>query len=72
MKERQLGQIEKCNALVDSVNYHAQEAILDPNLPDNYKDRVLDYAIAEIQKVAERKAAYNAKYGEARRTRRPK
>ena len=72
MKERQLGQIDKCNAFLNAVNYHAQEAILDPNLPDDYKDRVLDYAIAEIRKVAERKAAYNAKYGEGRRTRRPK
>jgi hypothetical protein len=53
------------------VNYQAQEAILNPNLPASYKDEVLEAAVGTIQKVAERKAAYYAKYGEGRRTRRP-
>ena len=70
--EKQIGPIEKNNAILDAVNYQAQEAILDPNLPDAYKDDVLNLAINTIQKVAECKAAYNAKYGEGRRTRRPK
>lgn len=72
MKEIQISQIEKDNAVLDSVNYQAQEAILDLNLPDAYKDKILDLAVEQIQKVAESKAAYNTKYEEGRRTRRPK
>lgn len=71
MKERPASQIEKDNATLDFVNYQAQEAIINPNLPDTYKDAVLEFAIDTIQRVAERKAEYNAKYGEGRRTRKP-
>ena len=52
MKERgqnQIGQREKDNALVDFVCRQAQEAILDPNLPDTYKDLVLEAALGTIQ-----------------------
>ena len=61
--------IERENALLDFVNRHVQEAILDPKLPGSYKDEVVDAAIGTIQKVAETKAAYYAKYGEGRRLR---
>ena len=72
MKERPTSQIEKESATLDFVNYQAQEAILNPNLPDAYKDAVLEFAIDTIRQVAEKKAEYNAKYGEERRSRRPK
>ena len=72
MKERPTSQIEKDNATLNFVNYQAQEAILNPNLPDAYKDAMLEFAIDTIQKVSERKADYNAKYGEGRRTRKQK
>jgi hypothetical protein len=61
--------IERENALLDFVNRQAQEAILDPSLPDSYKNEVVNAAIGTIQKVAERKAVYYAKYGEGRRLR---
>jgi hypothetical protein len=61
--------IERENALLDFANRQAQEAILNPNLPGSYKDEVVDAAIGTIQKVAERKVAYYAKYGEGRRLR---
>ena len=64
-----IGTREKENALLDFVNYQAQEAILNPNLPESNKDAALDTAISTIQKVAERKAVYYAKYGEGRQTR---
>src|SRR5215216_3048093 len=64
-----IGTREKDNALLDFVNYQAQEAILNPNLPESYKDEVLNAAVETIQKVAERKAIYYAKYGEGRRAR---
>ena len=72
MKEKPTSQIEKESATLDFVNYQAQEAILNPDLPDAYKDAMLDFAIDTIRKVAERKTEYNAKYGEGRRTRKPK
>ena len=61
--------IERENALLDFANRQAQEAIINPNLPSSYKDEVVDSAIGTIQKLAERKAAYYAKYGEGRRQR---
>src|SRR5215216_3838498 len=63
------GTREKEDALLNFVNYQAQEAILNPNLPGSTKDEVLDAAVGMIQKLAERKAVYYAKYGEGRRTR---
>jgi len=63
--------MERDEALMDFVNYQAQEAILNPILPESYKDEVLDATVGTIQKVAERKAVYYAKYGEGRRTRKP-
>jgi hypothetical protein len=69
--QKSIGAREKDNALMDFVNYQAQEAILDPNLPGPYKDEILDAAIGTIQKVAERKAVYDAKHGEGRRSRKP-
>jgi hypothetical protein len=72
MKERPTSPVEKYDAVLNSVNYQAQEAILDPNLPDAFKDKIVGLAIDTIQKVAEKRAAYNAKYGEGRRSRRPR
>ena len=65
------GPREKDDALMNFVSRQAQEAILNPNLPELYKDEVLEAAVGTIQKVAERKAAYYAKHGEGRRSRLP-
>ena len=67
--ERIIGAREREDALLDFVNYQAQEAILNAALPESKKDEILRDAIGTIQKVAERKAVYYAKYGEGRRTR---
>ena len=69
--KKSIGQREKDDALMNFVSKEAQEAILNPNLPESYKDEVLEAAIGTIQRVAERKASYYAKYGEGRRSRRP-
>jgi hypothetical protein len=69
--EKIIGTRERDDVLLNFVSKQAQEAILDPNLPAVYKDEVLDAAVETIQKVAERKAVYYAKYGEGRRTRKP-
>jgi len=39
------------------VSRQAQEIILNPILPESYKDEVLEAAIGTIQRVAERKVA---------------
>lgn len=67
--KKQIGTREKENALLDFVNYQAQEAILNPALPESSKDQALDAAIGTIQRIAERKITYYAKYGEGRRLR---
>ena len=67
-----IGQREKDDALLNFASRQAQESILNPNLPESYKDEVLGAAIATIHKVGGRKAAYFAKHGEGRSTRQPK
>ena len=72
MKERGqnlIGQREKDDSALNLVCRQAQEAILDPNVPDIYKDYVLNAAIDTIQQVAERKAQYYSKHGWGRLTR---
>jgi hypothetical protein len=50
MKERPEGQREKDDNTLDFVNYWAQEAILNPNLPASYKDQMLSLALGTIKK----------------------
>jgi hypothetical protein len=69
-KQKLIGSREKDDALLDFVNYQAQEAILNPILPESKKDEILEDAVETIHKVAERKSIYYAKYGEGRRIRR--
>jgi len=75
MKERSQNvptERERDDALMDFASYQAQEAILNPNVPDEYKDKLVETAIETIQQVAERKAVYFAKHGEGRKTRKQK
>ena len=63
MKERGkkfVGQKAKDDAIIDFVSRQAQEAILDPNLPESYKDEVLDSAVGTLLRIAERRNAYDA------------
>ena len=69
INENKINPREREDALLNFVNRQAQEAILDPTLPNSYKDEVLEAAIDTIRKVAERKAIYYAKYGEYRKER---
>lgn len=63
MKERSeklIGQKEKDDATIDFVSYQAQEAILDPNVPEFYKHYVVRAAIDALWRITERRNAYNA------------
>jgi hypothetical protein len=69
MKEREeklIGQKEKDDATMNFVSRQAQEAILDPNLPESFKDYVLDAAIETLRMIAEKRNAYNAGESENR------
>jgi hypothetical protein len=68
-KQKLIGTREKDDALLNFVVRQAQEAILNPNVPESDKDAALETAISTIQKVAEGKATYYAKHGDGRRTR---
>ena len=59
-REKLIGQREKDDATMNFVSRQAQEAILDPNLPESYKDEVVGDAVGKILRIAERRNAYNA------------
>ena len=51
-------QKEKDDAVMDFVSRQAQEAILDPNLPESYKDEILNAAIETLLEIAEKRNPY--------------
>ena len=65
--EKLIGQKEKDDATMNFVSRQAQEAILDPNLPESFKDYVLDAAIETLRMIAEKRNAYNAGESESRK-----
>ena len=65
-REKLIGQKAKDDETMNFVSRQAQEAILDPNLPDSYKDDVLDAAIGTLLRIAEKRNAYNAGQREGR------
>ena len=67
MKERRqklIAQKERDDAVLDFVNFQAQEAILNPNLPGDFKDIVVGDAIRKIQKIGESRATYQVQHDE--------
>ncbi len=74
MKERSkkiVGLTGKDEATMNFVSRQAQEAILDPNLPEFYKDYVLDVAVEALQRIGEKRHAYNASSIESRELKQP-
>jgi hypothetical protein len=63
--EIQLGQKERDDALMNFVSRQAQEAILDPHLPESYKDKLVSAAVATISRIAERRNPYHAAQNES-------
>jgi hypothetical protein len=70
--EKLIGQKAKDDAMINFVSRQAQEAILNPDLPEGYKDEMLSIALRTIHKISERRKVYFAKHGEERRTRKRK
>jgi hypothetical protein len=65
--EKFIRQKEKDDAVMNFVSRQAQEAILDPNLPESYKDAALEAALEALLRIAEKRNAYNAGGEESRR-----
>jgi hypothetical protein len=64
--EKAIDQKKADDATINFVSRQAQEAILDPNLPEFYKDYVLEAAIGTILKIAEKRSAYDARSKETK------
>ncbi len=58
--EKVIGQKAKDDETMNFVSMQAQEAILNPNLPESYKDQIVGAAVGTLLKIAERKSSYNA------------
>jgi hypothetical protein len=56
--EKLVGRKAKDDATMNFVSRQAQEAILNPNLPESYKDEVLRAAVGTILRIAERRNTY--------------
>jgi hypothetical protein len=65
--EKLIGQKAKDGATMNFVSRQAQEAILDPILPESFKDEVVDAAVGTLLRIAEKRNAYNAGRKESRR-----
>ena len=59
------------DAIMDFVSRQAQEAILDPNLPESYKDAALEAALKALRRIAERRSAYNVSPRDNQRSKQP-
>ena len=67
-REKLIGQKAKDDATMNFVSRQAQEAILDPNLPESYKDDIVGAAVGTILKIAEKRNAYDAGRRKSRRS----
>ena len=56
-----IGRKAKDDATMNFVSKQAQEAILDPNVPEFYKHYVVRAAVDALWKIEERRNPYNAK-----------
>lgn len=71
-RQKLIGQKAKDDATMNFVSRRAQEAILNPILPESYKDEVVGDAVGKILKIAERRNAYSAPHIENRQLHEPR
>ena len=67
--EKAIGQKARESETLNFVSWQAQEAILNPNLDDDYKDWVVTAAVRKINKIAERKIIYDVRHAETQGSR---
>jgi hypothetical protein len=61
-KEKIISQKERDDAVLNFVNFQAQEAILNPNLPEDFKNLIVGDAVRKIQRIGERRATYQVQH----------
>ena len=61
-REKLIGQQERDDAVLDFVSYQAQLAILDPSLPDDFKNLIVGDVVRKIQRIGERRATYQVQH----------
>ena len=65
-------QKKRDDAVMNFVSRQAQEAILDPNLPESYKDEILNVAIKTLLMIVEKRSAYITKPRENQKSKKTK
>ena len=50
-REKLIGQKAKDDATMNFVSRQAQEAILNPNIPETYKDFILEAAVGTLRRI---------------------
>ena len=60
--EKLVEQKERDDAVLDFVNFQAQEAILNTHLPNDFKDLIVGDAVRKIQRIGERRATYEVQH----------
>ena len=56
--EKIISQKERDDAVLNFVNFQAQEAILNPNLPEDFKNLVVGDAVSKIRRIGEKRGTY--------------
>jgi hypothetical protein len=59
--EKIMSQREADDATMNFVSRQAQEAILAPDLPEFFKDQMVDAAVKTILRIAEKRSGYDAR-----------
>lgn len=70
--EKIIGAREDDDVTMNFVSRQAQEAILNPCLPEPYKDEVVRAAVGTLLRIADNRNAYSAKRAEKRRASGPR
>jgi transposase-like protein len=71
-REKSIDQKSKDDATMNFVSYQAQEAILDPNMPEARKNEIVGTAVGTILRIAEKRNVYNAPSTENRQMQEPR
>jgi hypothetical protein len=70
-REKIIRQKSREDAIMNFVSRQAQEAILDPNLPESYKDAALEAALNAILRIAEKRSDYQSSPRKSRQLEQP-
>ena len=61
-EEKIITQKERYDAVLEFVNFQAQEAILNPTLPNDFKDMIVEDAIRKIRRIGEKRGTFQVQH----------